>query len=326
MLENKILETIKKFNLIEEKDKIVVAVSGGPDSMCLLDNLNCLKNYLKIEIVVAHVNHMMREEAEDETKYVKNYCNNNGIPCYVKYADVLKQAKEQKIGTEEMGRKVRYSFFEEIAKNVNATKIAIAHTENDNAETVLMNIIRGASIEGIKGIEPIRGKYIRPLIECSREEIEQYCEEKKLEPKLDKSNKENIYTRNKIRNLLIPYIQKEFNPNIIKTLNRMAISARDNSQYFGKIVEKEYENLLLEEEKDEIILDLKKFNKLEYVIKSRVLLYTINIILGTKQGIDKVNVEDMIKLCENNVGNKYLIPNKNVKIFVKKGKIFIYKL
>ena len=333
-MEEKILKTIKKYNLISNGDKIVVAVSGGPDSMCLLNILKNLRQKFNIELFVAHINHMIREEADSETEYVKNYCEKNNIKCFIKRANVLEMAKEQKKGTEEMGRIVRYDFFEYVANEVSADKIAIAHTENDNAETILMNLMRGASLEGLKGIEPIRGKYIRPLIECNREEIEKYCEINKLDPKFDKTNNDNTYTRNKIRNLLIPYIKKEFNPNIIETLNRLAVLARQDATYFNKIVKESYADILLYENinnlnenlEKHIILDLKKFNKLEYVIKSRVLLYTINKLLGTTKGIEKINIEDMIKLCEKNIGNKYLIPNKNVKIFVKKGKIFFTKL
>ena len=338
-MEEKILKTIKKYNLISNGDKIVVAVSGGPDSMCLLNILKNLRQKFNIELFVAHINHMIREEADSETEYVKNYCEKNNIKCFIKRANVLEMAKEQKKGTEEMGRIVRYDFFEYVANEVSANKIAIAHTENDNAETILMNLMRGASLEGLKGIEPIRGKYIRPLIECNREEIEKYCEINKLDPKFDKTNIDNTYTRNKIRNLLIPYIKKEFNPNIIETLNRLAVLARQDTTYFNKIVKESYADILLyeninnndinnlnENSEKHIILDLKKFNKLEYVIKSRVLLYSINKLLGTTKGIEKINIEDMIKLCEKNIGNKYLIPNKNVKIFVKKGKIFFTKL
>lgn len=333
-MEEKILKTIKKYNLISNGDKIVVAVSGGPDSMCLLNILKNLRPKFSTELFVAHINHMIREEADSETEYVKNYCEKNNIKCFIKRANVLEMAKEQKKGTEEMGRIVRYDFFEYVANEVSANKIAIAHTENDNAETILMNLMRGASLEGLKGIEPIRGKYIRPLIECNREEIEKYCEINKLDPKFDKTNNDNTYTRNKIRNLLIPYIKKEFNPNIIETLNRLAVLARQDATYFNKIVKENYADILLYENinnlnenlEKHIILDLKKFNKLEYVIKSRVLLYTINKLLGTTKGIEKINIEDMIKLCEKNIGNKCLIPNKNVKIYVKKGKIFFTKL
>ena len=244
-MEEKILKTIKKYNLISNGDKIVVAVSGGPDSMCLLNILKNLRQKFNIELFVAHINHMIREEADSETEYVKNYCEKNNIKCFIKRANVLEMAKEQKKGTEEMGRIVRYDFFEYVANEVSADKIAIAHTENDNVETILMNLMRGASLEGLKGIEPIRGKYIRPLIECNREEIEKYCEINKLDPKFDKTNNDNTYTRNKIRNLLIPYIKKEFNPNIIETLNRLAVLARQDATYFNKIVKESYADILL---------------------------------------------------------------------------------
>lgn len=359
MVEEKILETINKYNLIQEKDKIVIGVSGGPDSMCLLDILCCLKEYLKIDLIVAHVNHMIRQEAEEETKYVEEYCKKNNIPFFAKYVDVIKMAKKQKIGTEEMGRKVRYDFFEEIAKKQKANKIATAHNANDNAETILMNILRGSGISGLKGIEikregkilvqnDIRAKkfdgqklekkliYIRPLRECNRKEIEKYCKEKNLNPKIDKSNLENIYTRNKIRNELIPYLQKEFNSNIIETFNRMSDLARDEDEYFKQVVENAYETLktgennLSEQTKtikknETITLDLKKFNKLPKVVKSKLLLYAINEAVGTTQGIAKIHIEDIIKLCENNIGNKYLTPNKMVKVLVKGGKVYLSK-
>ena len=323
MLQEKILKTIKKYNLIQKNDKIVLGVSGGPDSMCLLDCLFCLKNDLCINLVVAHVNHMIRKEAEEETKYVQQYCKKNGIPCFVKYANINKMAEEQKLGTEEMGRKVRYDFFEEIAKKTGADKIATAHTASDNAETVLMNILRGSGTSGLKGIETKNKKYIRPLRECERIEIETYCEEKKLNPKIDQSNFENIYTRNKIRNELIPYLQKNFNPNIVQGINRLSDLAKEDDEYFRKIVAEEYETLKIGENEKEIILDLKKFNNLPKVIKGRLLLYTINKLVGTTQGIEKVHIEDVIKLCQNNIGNKYLTPKKNIKIYIKKGKIFI---
>ena len=187
-----------------------------------------------------------------------------------------------------------------------------------------MNFLRGSGTSGLKGIEPIRNnKFIRPIIECTRKEIEQYCDENNLNPKYDKTNQENIYTRNKIRNLLIPYIQENFNPNIIETINRMSNLIANDELYFKNIVKQAYSDVLIDRNEKEIILDLKKFNKLEKVIKSRLIIYTINELLGTTNGIEKIHIEDIIKLCENNIGNKYLTPNKNIKILVKNKKIFL---
>lgn len=325
MLKEEVLKTIETYNLIEMNDKIVIGVSGGPDSICLLHVLYGLKEKLGIEIVVAHVNHMLRDVADLETEYVQNFCKKLGIQCYVKKADILEISKTQKKGTEEVGRQVRYDFFDEVAKKTNSNKIATAHNSNDRAETVILNILRGSGLSGLKGIEPIRdNKYIRPLINTDRQDIENYCNDNKLEPKYDKTNNENIYTRNKVRNIVIPYIKKEFNPNIIKTINRLSSLATEENEYLQAITKQEFENLLIEKTEN-IILDLHKFNSLNLVIKRRLILYTINEVLHTTNGIEKVNIDNIIKLCKNNIGNKYLLPIKEIKIYVKKGKIYFIK-
>ena len=333
-MEEKILKTIKEYNLIENGDKVIIGVSGGPDSITLLDVLLKIKNknIIDFEIIVCHVNHMIREEAISDEKYVKEYCIKNNIKCFVKSVEVEKLAKQEKCGTEETGRKIRYEFFYEILEKEKANKIATAHNSNDNAETVLMNIIRGCGTQGLKGIEPKRNKLIRPLIECERKEIEEYCLENKLEPRIDKTNFENNYTRNKIRNMLIPYIKENFNPNIIESINRLSDLSKMENEYLENQTKKAYNELiqeitveekkLAENGKTLLALDLKRFNLLEKVIKNRLVLYTINELLGTKNGIEKKHIEDIIKLCSNNIGNKYLIPNKKVKILIKNKKIF----
>ena len=358
-MKQKILQTIKKYNLIEKGDSIVIGVSGGPDSICLLHLLNELKKELNFKIYVAHINHMIREEADSETEYVKEFCNKIEVECFIKRIDVVKIATELKKGTEETGRQVRYDFFNEILEKTNSNKIATAHNNNDKAETIIMNILRGSGTTGLKGIEPIRdNKFIRPLIDITREEIEEYCINNNLNPKIDKSNNENIYTRNKIRNVVIPYIKQEFNQNIIKTINRLSEVITEENEYLNKITQETFneinvgENCVRPQNKNntkqianvvgvvplgdphfeeitrnnQIILDLKKFNNLELVIKRRLILYTINELLGSTEGIEKINIDDIIKLCTNNIGNKYLMPTKNIKILVKKGKIFFIAL
>lgn len=319
----KVLETIKKYNLIENGDRIVLGVSGGPDSITMLDILRQLREELEFEIVVAHINHMIREEAIEDEKYVQEYCKKNNIECYIKRIDVEKIANTKKIGTEEAGRKVRYEFFEEILQKTCSNKIGIAHNKNDKIETIIMHILRGSGISGLKGIEPKRdNKYIRPLIECERSEIEQYCEENKLEPRIDKTNFENEYTRNKIRNIVIPYIKKEFNPNIIETMNRLSELITEEDNYLEKETQKIYNKILLEKNDKQIILKLKEFNEQETVIKNRIIILVTKNLFGSSEGIEKIHIQDLIKLCNNNIGNKYLTPNKNLKVLVKNRKIF----
>ena len=328
-LKDKVINTIKKYSLINENDVIVIGVSGGPDSMCLLYVLNDLKEQLKIKLYVAHINHMIRPEADEETEYVKQNCDKIGVECFIKRADVISLSNDEKIGTEEAGRKVRYDFFEEVAKKVNANKIATAHNSNDNAETILMNIMRGTGTAGLKGIEPIRdGKFIRPIIECERAEIEKYCEELNLQPKIDKSNFENEYTRNKIRNILIPKMKEMFNPNVIESLNKLSKVARQENSFINNCAEKIMKQELIISEnanKKELILNLKKFNEQDIVIKNRIILNGIKYIIGSTQGIEKVHVDDIVKMCENNIGNKFLTPKKNIKVSVGKNKIIFSK-
>lgn len=335
-LEEQVLKTIKKYQLIEHKDKIVLGVSGGPDSICMLHLLNklyrkredllteenCPKGPFPIAIMVAHVNHMIRKEADDDERFVRDYCEKNKIEFYAKSIDVQNLANTNKIGIEEAGRLARYEFFEEILQKTQATKIAIAHNKNDKVETILMHTLRGSGMKGLKGIEPKRGNMIRPLIECERSEIERYCEREHLNPRIDKTNFENIYHRNKIRNVVIPYIQKEFNPNIIQTIDRLSDIVTLEDEYMEKQTKKVYQELVLEEKQKEVIIDLKKFNLQELVIKSRLIRYIIKRLFGTTASIEKIHIDDVIKLCSNNIGNKYLMPNKNIKILVKSHKIY----
>lgn len=347
-LVDKVIDTIKKHNLIESGDKLVLGVSGGPDSICMLDILIKIKEKEQnsFDFVVAHVNHMIRIEAKEDEEYVKNFCMQKNIEFYSKSIDVKKIANNNKISTEEAGRNARYTFFDEILKKVKGNKIAIAHNKNDKVETIIMNELRGCGISGLRGIEIIRDKYIRPLIECERKEIEKYCNENNLQPRIDKTNFENIYTRNKIRNIVIPYIQQEFNPNIIETMNRLSEVVSEQEEYIQKQVEIIYRKILIEEElssnqieknmgskkinakdeegdvkKDYIILDLKGFNNQEKVIKSNIIIYTITRLCNTSKGIERIHIEDIIKLCQNNIGNKFLKPNKNLRVFVKDSKI-----
>ena len=328
-MKQKVLETIKKFNLIKDGDKIVLGVSGGPDSISMLNILNEIKHEqsIKFEIYVAHVNHLIRKEAIDDEKYVEDYCNKKDIEYYIKRIDVEQIANNKKIGTEEAGRNARYDFFEEILQKTGSNKIAIAHNKNDKIETIIMHLLRGSGLPGLKGIEPIRdNKYIRPLIECERQEIEQYCEENELNPRIDKTNFENEYTRNKIRNIVIPYIKQEFNPNILQTLSRLSDVATEESDYVDKQTQKIYQQILMERTNKQIVLNLKEFNKQEKVIKNRLILLSTKQLMGSTQGIEKIHIEDIIKLCSNNIGNKYLTPNKNIKILIKDKKINFIKM
>ena len=323
MLEEKVRKTIREYNLIEKNDSIVVGVSGGPDSMTLLSILLKLKEEFNLKIYVAHVNHMLRENAIKDEEYVKEFCKKNNIEMFIKKANISEIAKKEKIGLEEAGRNARYNFFEEILKNTESNKIAIAHNINDKVETIIMNTLRGSGVSGLKGIEPKRKKYIRPLIEIERHEIEKYCIENEINPRHDESNDDNTYTRNKIRNIIIPYIRNEFNPNIIKTLNRLSEIIKEEDEYVQSKTEKIFKEILLTNEKNKIELDPRKFNDQEKVIQKNLILLAIKKVKGSTQGIEKVNIDDIIKLCNNNIGNKLIRPVNQLEIGIKNKRIYI---
>lgn len=316
----KVKETIKKYNLIDKDDKILVGVSGGPDSIALVTILH----KLGYNLCVAHINHGLRENAILDEEYVLEYCKKINIPCFIKKANLNENSENMSI--EEAGRKIRYDFFNEILMQENCTKIATAHNSNDNAETIIMNMIRGSGLSGLKGIEPKRNNIIRPLIKISRKEIIKYCEENQITPRHDESNDETIFTRNKVRLELIPYIEKNINSNVINNINRMSEIISDEEKFISNQTEKAYKEIILKETNEKLVCNLKIFNKLDIVLKRRIILKLIIKILGNAKDIEKVHVDDIVKLCENNVGGKYLTPNKNIKLLIIKGKLEVEKI
>lgn len=319
-MKTKVKQTIEKYNLIEKDDKILVAVSGGPDSLSLLNVLY----ELGYNICVAHINHGLRENAIVDECFVKEFCAEKNIKCFVKSINLKENLNG--MSTEEAGRKARYDFFDEVSEEQNCTKIATAHNSNDNVETVIMNMIRGSGMSGLKGIEPKRGNIIRPLIEISRKEIEEYCKENNLNPRHDESNDETVYTRNKVRIDLIPYIERNINSNVVNNITRMSKIISEEERFILDMVEAAYNNIVSEESEKKIICSLKLFNKLDIVLKRRLILKLIIKVLGNAKDIEKVHIDDVVKLCENNVGGKYLTPNKNIKISVLRGKIKFEKV
>ncbi len=208
VLSEKVMEYIKEHSMLAKGDKVIVAFSGGPDSTCLLHILNEHKDELGITLFGAHLNHCLRGiESDMDEEYAKKTCENMNIDFYSRKIDVNIIAQQNNLSCEMAGRKARYDFFEELMIKLNASKIALAHNANDQAETILMRIMRGTGMEGLIGIRPIRDKiYVRPVLNLSRLEIEKYCEKNSINPRIDKSNLETIYARNKVRLDLIPYI------------------------------------------------------------------------------------------------------------------------
>ena len=308
ILINKVLSTIKKHNMFSPGDKVIAAVSGGPDSICLLHILYTLQEELNIKLYAAHINHCLRgKEADKDEEYVKEFCRKHVIECFSRKIDINNLAKERGLSSESAGREARYEFFDELFKELGAQKIALAHNANDQAETVLMRIIRGTGIEGMVGIKPVRGNiFVRPLINIRRESIEAYCEENNLSPRIDKSNLENIYARNKVRLELLPYIRENFNSDIISALNRLSETISIDNNYLESKALKKYK-IYCSNKEQKVIIDKEAFIEDEAIL-SRVIRLALKDIKGSLNNIEKVHIYDLIDLQRLGTGKKLTLP------------------
>ncbi|TCO71354.1 tRNA lysidine(34) synthetase TilS [Marinisporobacter balticus] len=315
MLE-KFLETIEKNRMIEKGEGIVIGVSGGPDSISLLHLLWRIKETYRVNLYVVHLNHQFRgKEADSDADYVKIFCEKLGIKSFIFSKNVLKYSKEKAITFEEAGREIRYHLFDQVMKETKSKKIAVAQNMDDQAETVLMRLMRGAGLEGLGAIDYVRDeKIIRPLLNISRQEIEAYCEENSLYPRTDKTNLEAVYTRNRIRLELIPYIEKHFNVNIKETLARTANLLKEDKDFINLAVKQEYESIA-KKTISEIRMDKGEFLKKHRAIQKRILREAILELSGDLKNVQNKHIEGLIKLIQNgHVGASLDLPKGLVAI------------
>lgn len=321
---NKVESFCIENNLINKGDRIIIGVSGGPDSLCLLNLLNSIREKYALKLFVVHINHSLREEADFEEEYVREFSKNLGIEFFSKKVDVGSLSKLEKRSTEEVARDVRYRFFNEILKKIDANKIAVAHNKNDNAETVLLNMIRGCGADGLIGIEAKNGNIIRPLISIEREEIEEYCKENNLQTMLDKTNFETIYTRNKVRNIIIPKL-KEINPDIINGIYRFSRIMKDEEEFINEYIEGMYIKIGGCDNDGKYILK-NEFLKLNIGIKRRILRRGILEYTGSLKDISFSTINNAIKEIEISKNGNIIRILDSVKILVEYNKLkFINK-
>lgn len=224
---------IEKHKMLDKGDNIVVGLSGGADSCAMLHFLCSIRDEFALNITAIHVNHMIRgEEAERDARFAENFCRTLGVKFELYRRNIPAIAEAKGLGLEECGRSVRYEIFEQEAAKCGG-KIATAHTQSDSVETVLFHIMRGCSLNGLKGIPPVRGNIIRPLILCERSDIEAYCSAHNIEYITDSSNLSSDYTRNKIRLQILP-IMREINPSVSDAVARLSECALEDEDYLQK--------------------------------------------------------------------------------------------
>lgn len=306
MLLEKIRTTIIKHNMIDRGDTILIGISGGYDSVALTDILIRLKESLEYEIFLAHINHCVRgKESDDDEEYVRKFAEKNRLKLFVNKVDMNEYSKKNKLSPEESGRKIRYDFFNEIIfKEIVKGKIVTAHNKNDSVETVILNLIRGTSIDGLKGIDYRSKNIIRPLLDISRKDIEKYCEIRNLNPRMDSTNLEKNYGRNKIRLDMIPFIEENFNSNFIDSASKMSELLREDNDYLYEIAEKKFEEIIIMETKERIEINNLKFKRIEKNIKSRILKIMINRVRKNLKGINHSIINEILDISNSNKTGK----------------------
>lgn len=320
MVIEKVKNTIKRHKLIAKGDKIVVAVSGGPDSVALLYLLAVLKKELNLTLHVAHLDHMLRRDSYKDREFVEGLAKKLRLP--VTAARVNIKAFAHKGSIEEIARNARLGFLFRVARDIKADKICLGHTLDDQAETVLMRILRGTGLYGLSGILPKRNiagyLIIRPLIEVRRKEIEAFLKRKKIKARQDPSNLEEVYFRNKIRNKLLPRLEKEYSANIKEILSNMAETIaldydylRSKADYYMRSFGRR--------------INLKKFLRLHPAMQRLVLRMSIAKIKGDFRRITFQHIREIEDLILSRPVNSIVNLPRGVCIVKKNGYLSIYR-
>jgi tRNA(Ile)-lysidine synthase len=305
---DKVKQYIKENKLLEERDSVILGVSGGADSVCLLVVLYELSKIMALKLTAVHIHHGIRgEDALSDYLYVERLCKNFGIEFIGFHFDVVRMAKDEKLTVEEAGRKVRYETFEKVLKEKNADKIAVAHNRNDNAETILLNLFRGSGITGLTGIKPCRGNIIRPLLFADRKEIEDYLNSRNIEYRTDVTNNDTRYIRNKIRMDILPAVRSGVNSQAVGHIIDLSAQLNEVENYLDAQTDKKYHFIVKDTESGKE-LNYKELGILDGVIKKRIIRKALEEISGKLKDITKVHIEDILELFDKEVGKQISLP------------------
>ncbi|SFH73499.1 tRNA(Ile)-lysidine synthase [Tindallia magadiensis] len=323
MKDSVIIEKVIESKQVNMNDHIVVGFSGGADSVCLLHALFQLADTYRLQIVAAHLNHNLRGmDSNEDATFAMNFARRHQITCVVKSVDIAKRSKEEGVSLETAGRMSRYQFFEEVAEKIGANKIALAHHQNDQAETVLMNLIRGAGLEGLSGMPMARDKIIRPLLHCQRDQIEEYCRYWELPYQIDQSNQETEYFRNKVRLELIPKM-KEYQPNFIESVGKASILLEQDRQYIEEKVEEAYSEVLCYKTDKVISINRSKLIQYHPSIVSRIIRKAYVFFNTSEQTISFDQLHHVVSLLNQKKTEKEVQLPGNIRAVFKADEINI---
>ena len=324
---NLVMENIYEKNLIEPGDNILIALSGGPDSVFLFYNLIKLKDTLSFNLYASHVNHMYRgEEAQHDEDFVRDLCKRYGVRLFVRRKHAGEYARELKVTEEEAGRILRYGFFEENLNEIGEGKIAVAHNLNDQAETVLQRIIRGTGIDGLSAMSFRNGNIIRPMLNVPKSEVLKYLNENEYNYCVDETNLHDIYGRNKIRLNLIPYLEKNFNPNIQESLYRMSEIMERDKKIIENYVEPKFHAILKEKDENRVILDVGKLRNLEPEEMGRILRRGVQELKGTMLNIEMKHIDYAVNFIMTGTTGKKINLSDGFTIEISYDNLIINKI
>ena len=302
---------ISRHAMIDNSETVVVAVSGGADSLALLYGLHALRPQLNCQLHVAHLNHCLRSDADADADFVQQQATNLELPCTIRRADVPLLMKRWKLSVEASARRARYQFYEDVCTQIRATKVALGHHRDDTAETVLMNLIRGSGTTGLKGISPVRDvKFIRPLTDFTRQQIEAFLTSMGLVQRQDSTNTDTRYLRNRIRHELIPLLERDYNPNIKTGLSRTADVLGAESEYLDTVVQETFQACRIQGLPKSVVLDRVKFRQYHIALQRRILRQSVSEMLGDMSDLYFSHCEAMLNLIEGDSPNAVLaLPN-----------------
>ena len=330
-LSEQVKSNILNKGLLEHGNKIIVGVSGGPDSVCLLKVLLEIKDEFKLTLIAVHVNHGLRgPEADHDQSYVEELCKEWDIPVKTYFADIKALSKKMGVSEEEAGREARYRIFKKVLKNTGSDYIAVAHNRDDQAETVMLNILRGTGLDGLCGMTMKQGEIIRPLLNISRRQIIEYLESNKIRYCTDSSNKSSEYTRNRVRNELFPVIKKLFDIDAVNQLYRLSMLVSEDRDLLEQVARNSFDAVVLEDE-DDVVLSATGLRTLSNAVVKRIIRMAWERINKSRKNLESVHVDQIITLCQNNrTGKKVKLKNGievllsyDRLIFTKAGKKYV---